>query len=86
MEMPFESQQLLRQSMEEELDCSRRKNHWAVILGLKPRRDGNAWLFLWGDDLQNGVAGFGSTPEEALFAFDSAVGQCGGSSVYPKRQ
>ena len=28
--------------------------------------DGNQWFCLYGDDLQNGVAGFGDTPEKAV--------------------
>ena len=35
-------------------------------------RDGNAWCVLLGDDLQSGIAGFGSTPAEAMAAFDTA--------------
>lgn len=32
--------------------------------------DGNMWCALYGDDLQNGVAGFGKTPYEACADFD----------------
>lgn len=35
-------------------------------------QDGDKWCFLFGDDLQSGVAGFGDTPEEAAQAFDKA--------------
>ncbi len=34
--------------------------------------DGNQWCALYGDDLQNGVAGFGDSPAEAMTAFDAA--------------
>lgn len=34
--------------------------------------DGNQWCALYGDDLQNGVAGFGDSPALALAAFDAA--------------
>lgn len=34
--------------------------------------DGNQWCALYGDDLQNGVAGFGDTPGLAMAAFDRA--------------
>ena len=39
---------------------------------LKPRiyPDGNAWCALYGDNLQDGVAGFGDTPESAAVQFD----------------
>lgn len=85
MEMPLEVLHPLRQAAEEDLDAARRRNHWAVILGLRPLRDGNQWCFVWGENIQEGVAGFGSTPEDAVVAFDSAMGQCGGSSTVPKR-
>ncbi len=34
--------------------------------------DGNMWCALYGDNLQDGVAGFGDTPDEAMRAFDQA--------------
>lgn len=34
--------------------------------------DGDEWCALYGDDLQNGVAGFGASPREAMAAFDEA--------------
>ena len=39
---------------------------------LKPKLypDGNMWCCLYGDDLQNGVCGFGDTPEKAAIDFD----------------
>lgn len=50
---------------------------------LRPRLypDGNQWCALYGDNLQDGVAGFGDTPEEAAKAFDDAwrSEKCGGS-------
>lgn len=33
-------------------------------------RDGNKWCVLYGDNLQDGVAGFGDSPDEASRAFD----------------
>jgi hypothetical protein len=32
--------------------------------------DGNQWCALYGDNLQDGVAGFGDSPVEAMAAFD----------------
>ncbi|WEM01112.1 MULTISPECIES: hypothetical protein [Delftia] len=32
--------------------------------------DGNQWCALYGDNLQDGVAGFGNTPAEAMTDFD----------------
>lgn len=39
---------------------------------LRPRMfpDGNMWCALYGDNLQEGVAGFGETPEKAAVDFD----------------
>jgi hypothetical protein len=34
--------------------------------------DGTMWCALYGEDLMNGVAGFGETPAEAMDAFDKA--------------
>ena len=40
----------------------------------KPRImiDGNQWCALYGDNLQDGVAGFGKSPAEAMREFDRA--------------
>lgn len=32
--------------------------------------DGNQWCALYGDNLQDGVAGFGKSPADAMFDFD----------------
>lgn len=32
--------------------------------------DGNQWCALYGDNLQNGLAGFGDSPDTAMRAFD----------------
>ena len=34
--------------------------------------DGNQWCALYGDNLQDGVAGFGESPANAMSAFDAA--------------
>lgn len=34
--------------------------------------DGTKWCALYGEDLMNGVSGFGDTPAEAMSAFDQA--------------
>lgn len=34
--------------------------------------DGNQWCALYGENLQDGVAGFGDSPSEAMSAFDKA--------------
>lgn len=44
---------------------------WSCIhaLGLKPFKDGNQWSFLYGENIQEGIAGFGSTIYEAACDF-----------------
>jgi len=44
---------------------------WCAInaLGIKPFRDGNQWCFLYGDNLQEGIAGFGDTIFDAAWDF-----------------
>lgn len=41
---------------------------------LRPRvyPDGNMWCVLYGETIQEGVAGFGETPEKAAVSFDLA--------------
>jgi len=35
-------------------------------------REGDHWCALFGENLHDGVAGFGKTPAEAMYAFDKA--------------
>ena len=42
------------------------------LLEPEPRLDANDWFVLYGKNIQDGVAGFGSTIEEAIAAFDHA--------------
>lgn len=44
---------------------------WQCInsLGIKPFKDGNQWCYLYGDNIQEGVYGFGETIYEAAFDF-----------------
>jgi len=32
--------------------------------------DGSQWCVLYGDDIQNGIAGFGDSPQKAMHDFD----------------
>ena len=34
--------------------------------------DGDSWCALYGANIQEGVAGFGKSPSEAMYAFDAA--------------
>jgi len=42
----------------------------SVLFKPKVYPDGNKWCALYGDDLQNGVCGFGDTPDEASRDFN----------------
>lgn len=43
----------------------------SVIYKPKLYIDGTKWCALYGDNLQDGVAGFGDTPEEAMQDFNN---------------
>ncbi len=40
-----------------------------IRAGLKPYKDGNKWCILAGDNIQEGICGFGDTIDEALYQF-----------------
>lgn len=45
---------------------------------MRPRlfRDGNQWCAVYGENLMDGIAGFGDTPQAAMRAFDSEWFNC----------
>lgn len=51
------------------------RSYWVVVLGLKPVKDGDQYCFLWGENLQTGVVGFGPSPIEAMQRFQEAMYQ-----------
>lgn len=48
--------------------------HTAPHVVLKPKiyKDGNEWCVLLGDDIMEGICGFGKSPKAACEAFDKA--------------
>ena len=52
-------------------DWQKETHAWQAItaLGIKPYKDGNQWCFLYGEDLQSGICGFGETVLEAALNF-----------------
>ena len=44
---------------------------WECILalGIKPFKDGNQWCFLYGNNIQEGICGFGKTIFDAALNF-----------------
>jgi hypothetical protein len=55
----------------EEMAMLGEKRILMFISELKPKlsKDGNQWCFLWGENLQEGIAGFGETPLQAAADF-----------------
>lgn len=47
-----------------------------VLLRPKVSVDGDQWCFLYGENLHDGVAGFGDTPELAAADFDKSWREC----------
>lgn len=39
-------------------------------LGLIPYKDGNQWCVRWGENIQEGICGFGDTPMKAIADFN----------------
>ena len=72
MEIPYHIEMLMQ-------DTAARDNWTAIERArisfiLKPRLsiDGNQWCALYGENLQDGVAGFGVSPDDAYKDFDDA--------------
>lgn len=42
-------------------------------LGLTPYKDGNQWCVLLGEDIQEGICGFGDSPINAIFDFQQQL-------------
>ncbi len=49
---------------------------------LEIKLDGNMWCVLWGDNLQEGISGWGETPELAMSDFMSNVSDVFKTVVY----
>lgn len=53
-------------------DVGRSLTRPSVLFRPRISVDGNQWCALYGENLQDGVAGFGDTPAAAMAAFDRA--------------
>ena len=71
--------------------------HLAEIVELERKRpfmllrpklyvDGNMWCALYGDNIQVGVAGFGSTPDKAAKQFDIEWFNCHPSTIKDQQE
>lgn len=51
------------------------KAEWSLFSLLKPilSRDGNQWCVLYGENLQEGVAGFGDSPYKAVIDWNNQM-------------
>jgi len=50
------------------------QQEYALFAQLRPKlcKDGNQWCVLYGEDLHDGIAGFGDTPYLAILEFNKA--------------
>ena len=74
-----------------ESDRADKRRLWAVILGLKPKLDGDKWSIVWGENIQTGVVAFGDTPSDAIWSFEKAMyaackAKCAVEEAEPKQQ
>lgn len=53
-------------------DISQEMMRPSITLRLVPVKDGDQWCVLYGENLQEGIAGFGDSPDKAMRAFDTA--------------
>ncbi len=51
-------------------ESAEEKRRPSILLRPKIFIDGNQWCALYGENLQDGVAGFGDSPETAFWDFD----------------
>lgn len=58
----------------------------SVMFKPKLSKDGNMWCALFGENLVEGVAGFGETPGKAMWAFDTAWLSESGSHIIPRKE
>lgn len=68
--MSYASDILDEQAAQENLDAARLGNTPSGIYRPKLSLDGDKWCALLGENLQDGVAGFGESPEDAYEDFD----------------
>jgi hypothetical protein len=57
---------------EEELNyiIMKQEMHYMHVFNLKPVKEGNQWMVLLGENIQEGICGFGETPLKAVLDFN----------------
>lgn len=58
----------------------------SVVFNPKLFKDGDMWCALFGDNLQEGIAGFGPRPGDAMWAFDTAWLTESGSHIIERKK
>jgi len=71
------------QAREAEYDAALERKRPCVLFGARVFLDGDQWCALRGDNIQEGVCGFGKTPALAMIAFDLAWLNGNGGEVQP---
>ena len=66
------SEQMRLNAANVEVDAAVMKTMPSYLYRPKLAIDGNQWCALYGENLQDGVVGFGDSPYEAMEAFDKA--------------
>lgn len=61
-----------RNAFQEIVNAGREMQRPSVVFKPALSIDGNRWCALYGENLQDGVAGFGESPELAMLDFDAA--------------
>lgn len=75
MEVPGFLQARVAEIIGIESDRAERERLWATVLRARIFPDGNMWCCLYGENVQEGIAGFGNTPEQAMWEFEKAMSQ-----------
>jgi len=68
--MELEKEKLLYQ--ESLMNTAVEQAEYNLFVMLKPKltKDGNQWCVLYGDNIQEGIAGFGDSPYKAILDFN----------------
>lgn len=73
LEVPDYLQARICEIINVDFEAAERRRTWAAVLGARIFPDGNQWCCLYGGNLQDGVAGFGDSPIDAIQAFEAAM-------------
>lgn len=58
---------------------------WGAVLKPNLSKDGDMWCAMHGENLQEGVSGFGTNPAKALMAFEIAMCSENGAHVIERK-